>query len=253
MSGTPVPEDIEISIHNFVDYFSCEIEKINDLFVTIKGQIDHSGSHILYQKILYCIILDALSRAAYPEISGTRERFIKLIEEFSEWKYFNRVSWFQLMLDLEARKIFNGKLYAECKRHVNSWAAGRIIRPDCDDLHDDVLNLATKEQREIVCNNTYSALLWKYRNTLVHEFREPGYGIETGDDGPEPYYHSMTTAGATKTSWELVFPVALFRNLCEQGLGNLAERLRETKRSPHASFDYGSYWRGRPRRPAGAR
>ena len=73
----------------------------------------------------------------------------------------------------------------------------------------------TASERKAIEATRYAALFYTYRNHLVHEFREPGYGIERDDDFAAPYYHSMTSCdrGSSENSWELVFPCRLSRPL----------------------------------------
>jgi len=61
---------------------------------------------------------------------------------------------------------------------------------------------------------THLNLLYQYRNSLVHELREPGHGMEfhqNHDD--EPFYHGMTIVeadGFSGKTLELVYPLNFY-------------------------------------------
>lgn len=88
-------------------------------------------------------------------------------------------------------------------------------------------------------------LLWFYRNSLVHEFRPLGFGIEFPDD-TVPFYMTMDDMDATGKlipgGWELVYPVKFFADITSKSISNLETYLRDNGLNPISSYDVGSYW-----------
>ena len=88
-------------------------------------------------------------------------------------------------------------------------------------------------------------LLYTYRNSLVHELRIPGHGMEFGDD-IEPFYHLASTFGPNQeievTSVELVYPWRFLHSLCDRSLESLKEYFIANDLNPYDSFTFGTYW-----------
>ena len=90
----------------------------------------------------------------------------------------------------------------------------------------------------------HAALLYRYRNYLVHEFRVPGRGWDVTKEG-EPFYQKMTdTIDFLPVSerWELVYPLAFPGILCRNSLAALAVSLRHQSRNPFDTFLESSFW-----------
>jgi hypothetical protein len=226
--------DIAASIAQFSDYFQCELEKIETLQVRIRGEPDHTFSAKLYQKILYVAVLDTLSRAAFPCVSGNRERVLTFIDTYTGWHDRNKISSSQLKLALEDAGNTGGALYRSMKQCVDGWSEGTIILPDSDPEITSVIPLAaTRSERIVIKNHCYASLFYTFRNHLVHEFRNPAYQMEQDNDPARAYYHSIEG-----DPWQLLFPAPLFRDLCRNGLQKLVGHLKWSGLSPHASFRF---------------
>jgi hypothetical protein len=85
----------------------------------------------------------------------------------------------------------------------------------------------------------YPELFYTFRNNLIHEFREPGYGMEMSND-KKPFYLSMMDS-----PWQLVFPVNFFATICRQAVERLRDHLLKHKINPYTRFEFGSVWRAR--------
>jgi hypothetical protein len=73
---------------------------------------------------------------------------------------------------------------------------------------------------------------------LIHEFREPGYGMELSQDASTPYYH-----GVTGHPWQLVFPDSFIKTITVGCLNGLVKQLRSEKTNPYECYQFGSLWR----------
>jgi hypothetical protein len=118
-----------------------------------------------------------------------------------------------------------------------------LVRDDPD--YGSLAALAsTKEERQLLADSKHSALFYFYRCRLVHEFREPGYGVEYRSDGP-PYYNWSMMGRGGKSTEELVYPRQWITSLGPPILKNLEAHYRKARIVPHAQYDFGSHWKER--------
>jgi len=212
----------------FINYFIKEIEEIKSL------------KSIIAQKVLYTSIIDTLGRIRFPK-GNNQKRIVQFISQFSDWGDKTRVSLPQL--DLMLNYILSdkekevSKLFQLVREKLSGWQEGHIYRSDSDVEFNEVIKMAALKERKAVHYATYLELFFAYRHKMVHEFREPGYGIEMSSDGNTPYYHSYTDK-----PWQLVFPVGVFENICINCLGNLKKFLIERNQNPYDSFEFGDMW-----------
>jgi len=77
----------------------------------------------------------------------------------------------------------------------------------------------------------HGSLLYTYRNSLVHELRQKGQGMNIIKNAEQPYYQIMDTVVPEtletgmrilrKQTLELVYPLNLFKTLCEDAIKNV--------------------------------
>lgn len=194
---------------------------------------------ILYRKIIYATALDPIARVAFGKIGKHRARSLRLIDRLTNWKDRDRVSLPQLCLALEEKGLVSGALYKDAQTRLSCWFEGKFLRLDSSPLLLELESLAQPFEKCILSSCRYAELFYTYRNNLVHEFREPGYGIEMSDSADRPYYHSMMDE-----SWQLVFPVDFFAYLYAEALTGLEAFLVRYDIDPYSQFEFGSKWRG---------
>lgn len=194
---------------------------------------------IVYRKIIYATALDPMARAAFGKTDNHRTRSVRLIDELTNWKEGSRLSLPQLCLALEEVGCISGNLYIEAKARLNN---GESLRLEMSPLFTEMEPIAEPKEKCILSSCRYAGLFYTYRNNLVHEFREPGYGMEISTDKDQPYYHSMTNNTSTET-WELVFPTGFFARLYSEALVGLEAYLMRNDIDPYSRFEFGSRWR----------
>jgi hypothetical protein len=101
---------------------------------------------------------------------------------------------------------------------------------------------ATEGELEALRVHTYAELFYTFRNNLIHEYREPGYGTDWSRNATEPFYTNLSSFGQR----ELVFPIAFVESLYEQALRRVSQHLLLNKINPHGRFNFGSHWRSSP-------
>jgi hypothetical protein len=162
---------------------------------------------------------------------------------YSNWHDRNRISAVQLKLALEENGVHSGQLYDSINRRVGSWGYGQIIRPNDDLTIGEAKHLATPNELKYVNDARYAELLYTYRNHLLHEFREPGQGLEMGADPANPYYIGMDYLGTRQSSWELIFPVQFLQSLCKSCINGLEAHLITNNLNPYDAYKFGTMWR----------
>lgn len=234
---------IQDSIEKFVRYFFDQIDQID----AITGP--NPQAQRLFQKTLFAILLDTLSIAAKPGlVKQNKERFTSFIDSCSSWQDRNRVSSWQLMLDLEQRKLTNGTVYRYVSSRVQAWDCGGRVGLEADPTINEISALnGSKMEMIAATNSSYDLLLYSYRNSLIHELRSPGYGFDfPEEDGP--FYQCMTHLSGQENrgfSWQFSFPISFIRRLCLSSIWGLHGLLTEQERDPYEAYPFGSLWKPR--------
>lgn len=213
-------------IEQFIGYFRDQEASISQV------------QSILYRKIIYATALDPIARAAFGKVGTHRAKSLRLLYELTNWKDRDRVSLPQLCLTLEDKGFVSGSLYIEAKSRLEHWFSGKVLRLDHSPLLLELEKIAQPLEKCILSSCRYADLFYTYRNNLVHEFREPGYGIEMSAYKDQPYYHSMIGE-----PWQLVFPVGFFARLYAEALAGLETLLLRYDIDPYSQFEFGSRWR----------
>ena len=223
---------IREDIDQYITYFKAQNQQIATV------------AHPTFKKVLYLIEIDTLSRAALPRVSGNRQRVVQFIDVCSNWGDKDKVSAVQLKFALEENGILSGQLYDSVIQRINSWAYGRIMRPNDDLTFGEAQGQSAPSESKYVNDARYVELLYTYRNHLLHEFREPGYGMDLGADLPStPYYLGVDRLSTGEGSWELVFPVQFLRDLCEECINGLEAQLSRNNQNPYDAYKFGTMWR----------
>jgi hypothetical protein len=209
----------------------------------------------LYRALIYVGLIDTLARSVMPHRASQHERFVYFIQRFCRWADGERVSIPHLrqLMRRNPDPVFESlRAWTAAKFKDMKLLSGQITPISADPLYEEVKKRwpVSKEHRTPVEGIGLEALqhcelLYAYRNAIVHELREPGYGMDfIGDDDDTPYYHSMHTDedGVLTGSAELVYPAGFLRNLCATGLEELRDYLIENELDPYKSFVFGSYW-----------
>ena len=225
-----MPAPYKFAVEQFIDYFEQEAAALR-----------RTGSP-LHRKILYAAALDPLARAAYGPRIGNRERLTRLIRELSGWAHSENVSLPQLLERLRSRGRHRQKLYRTTWSAVRQWEGGARISLRHSPLPAVLIPLAQGDEAKLIAECQYAELFYTYRNTLVHEFREPGYGWDVAGTSFEPFYMSYLDR---EEQWELVFPVDFFETLFTGTLAGLRTHLVKQKIDPYKHFGFGSMWRAR--------
>ena len=129
----------------------------------------------------------------------------------------------------------SGPLYVEANTRLQSWPLGEIVRLNNSPFLSELEPLAQLSEKCVLSSCRYAELFYTYRNNLVHEFREPGYGIAMSADKDQPYYHGMING-----PWQLVFPVGFFARLFAEALEGLETLLVRYDIDPYSQFEFGS-------------
>lgn len=230
---------LEESVERFLGFFRSRVEEIKNLKCP--------QSTGLFRKILYSNLLDALSRTTAHPKKGNRERIVEFIRTFCNWSNCERVSLPHLIRLLE--KVPD-PTFSDLRGYAFSlfdqWSEGEIIRLDRDPDFQSVKKHWPKDipkplediQIEFL---QHVNLFYRYRNTMVHELRTPGYGMELPGD-PSPFYHSMTDTDTQQNTWELAYPLQFYEKLCEDAIDKLKDYYLKDRIDPYSCYLFGTYW-----------
>lgn len=232
---------LEGETDNFLGFFQNRLQEIRNL--------DCKDATGLFRKIIYSGLLDALSKTTAHPQKGNRERIVDFVHRFCNWPTCEKVSLPHLLRMLE--KVPD-PAFSDLRQYAfalfNQWEEGRIIYLNEDPDFQEVKKYWPKDipkpledvQIEFL---QHVNLFYRYRNSLVHELRQPGYGMEfTGDS--EPLYHSMTDNDTKQMTWELVYPLKFYDNLCDTAIKNLRDFYINDRIDPYSCYKFGTYWIG---------
>lgn len=197
-----------------------------------------SVSSELHRKILYCSALDPLAKAVCTPGASNRLRFVNLLLNHTDWSDANRVSLFQLTCHLRLKKRTRFRLYREANRRLSASIPRRRLPLVDSPLLTEISAFAHKDEMHGLRFHTYAELFYTFRNTLVHEYREPGYGNDWSRKAMQPFYTNLSSFGQR----ELVFPIAFVESIYTEALKNVSDHLLSAKVNPHERFNFGSHW-----------
>lgn len=224
------------SIEHFCSYFERELQSIGRLVVAPVAGVDESeGSAFRYRKLLYVTALDTLAGIRYQH-NRNHERFTTFVLEHSAWPVAELVSLPFLSAALERRNRLNSVL----GQHVSATLAR--FSPEDNGFQDaaamdepaaDLLTFARSEcDREAIERSRHVELLYRYRNRLVHESREPGYGMAVTDSA-DPHY----TGYIGDPKWYLAYPLAMFEGLVSRSLASFRQWLSANGKDPYSLIE----------------
>jgi hypothetical protein len=230
---------IEGSVRIFIEQ---EKRKFNAI-----EEISTGESTKLFKKVLYSTTIDALSRTVTSPKVGNRERFISIVSNFCDWKDKDRISLIHLIRVLEkvrSPEFSNLREYAYSK--IESWGQGGFKPLDLDPEYSEIIKqklwptTVPKPLESLSLESLkHINLLYVYRNSLVHEMREPGCTMETHDEG-NPYYQGRVVNN--KYNWELLYPVGFYKNLVEKALNNLSPYYIKDRINPLELVQENTFW-----------
>ncbi len=230
-------------IERYMRHFEKEFSQVQSLKVT-----DNYHAAI-YKKMIYVGIIDALSKCIFPS-RNNRDRFVSFINQFSGWKNGHKISLPHLFQLLEKNPE---PAFSELRSYVISelekWHSGEIVTLNREPEISTIRKLWPKEKEHQkplsglgVESLQHCNLFYSYRNSLIHEFREPGRGIESQPDDV-PYYITFSyLEEPEKEVWELTYPVTFFENILRNCIAGIKKYLIQNKINPYNSHQFGSYW-----------
>jgi hypothetical protein len=204
--------------------------------------------------ILLLALLDTLSLYAFPDETDNRKRFIKLIDNYSNWNDKDRISLIQLQFLLKRIIIPLSEKYTELVKEVetriNKWQNGRVYRSlEVDPLLSEFNQYKDGLTDHLIHFVRYPSLLYVMRNWLVHTFSKPGAGIDFSSDKSSSYYHGMyhniealKKNDVSQKSWELVIPPQVVLSIIKECSKNLRKYFEENSINPDKRVIFTECW-----------
>jgi len=242
-----MPRDVNSAIEIYIGHFRKKVQRLREYEL-------HPEDRLLKKNILVSI-LDALSRTTSNYADGNRERFTGIVANFGDWPNHTRVSAPHVkyfLHNLRSPAYEGARSFIEEVIRKNSH--GGFVTLSRDPEFEEVRRLWPVPVDQKLVNQlslssfTHLNLLYQYRNSLVHELREPGRGMEFHETHEEPFYHGMTTIETDespgKKTLELVYPLNFYFALTESVLKNVERYLRRNAIDPYSCYRFGSSWVG---------
>lgn len=236
-------------IEQFCSYFEREADAIGRVQVANGPDINTgAGNQFRYRKTLYVTAIDTLAglrfhKSAYPQIARrNRERFIRFLREFGSWPEGNLVSIPFLKDELEAAKLLDRPLGRHVTAQLSKFSTedgGSLSMSKIDESLSKLLALAISEKEEdALYEYQHLALFYQYRNSLVHESRQPGKAMEVFDSDGGPYYHGYNK----DPCWYLAYPLPLFEALLKRSIAGFRGYLLTNQIDPYSLVEDKARW-----------
>ena len=227
-------------IESFKDILTNQLESIEKL--------SSKNNEILFKKMLYISFLESLAKASYPKIKHTKKRFTTFLFNFTSWKECNNYSIIHI-----ANKSFTTNTLTFYKEEINKLLEISLYRSSVfiDDialLPNKYIDIEIKKNKVLLDSCTYGSLLYKARNSLVHQFQisiERDGEIGWGTDKELPYFQVTGNVEFNDKRKELeevsrfieiVFPNIFLKKLALEGLVNFIQYCKENKFNPFEEY-----------------
>ncbi|MCF7802465.1 MAG: hypothetical protein K9N34_10675 [Candidatus Marinimicrobia bacterium] len=207
----------------FIEYFQEELVNV----MKVKSR--------LFKKILLFTIIDCLGTSCDCPRKSHHEKILHLISELSNWNDQNKVSSPQLAVVLKNKGLSDQDLYKKVYKKIGSWTDGQEPQISNDFEFQELSDEADENTHKTLEKHRHRERLYEYRNTLIHEFREPGYSFEH-DDEEMPYYLMIDD------NWELAYPVNFIKMITWNILCALPEYFKKHNINPYENYSFGSPW-----------
>jgi hypothetical protein len=238
---------LNAEIEAFTNHFGRQLDRL-------KGYELDPEDRVLKKNVMASMI-DAISRVTSNANDSHRDRFTSIVKHFGDWLEHDRVSAPHISYLLTQLRSPSFKDARSLIRNiVTNNSDGRLIQLSEDPTMTDVLAVwPVQAETKLVgrlslTSFTHLNLLYSYRNSLVHEFREPGHGFEFSDEDELPFYHGRTMFEGDSLegarSLELVYPLNFYYKLTENIIRNVKAYLMENRINPYDSYEFGSSWVG---------
>jgi len=255
-------ENLKKEITVFITYFNKQLNEIEELKTLSVVEDEKVFCHPeIFQQLLYVSVLDTLARSVKSNQRENKKRFVSFVRRFCQWQDGERVSLPHLAQFLKKNpdpafqelRDWVFKKYKAMPVHNSKFMliSDDPAYKDVERLWPvDKKNNAPIEKIQLDSLNHFH-LLYAHRNTLVHELRAPGYGMNFANM-EVPHYHGRSIKGdedavsakgdEDAVSAELVYPRKFLHHLCQTALQNLEKYFLTNKLNPYDSFKFGTYW-----------
>ena len=182
-------------------------------------------------------------KKAYPELfKQNRARFTRFVVDHCAWSEAELVSLPFLLEKLKEQKLEKSQLgqYVAGKVAQFSTQDGGTLAVSQVDEHSSVLlgHAASEKEESAILEYQHIALLYRYRNRLVHESTQPGYAMEVFAESAAPYYHGYLG----DSRWYLGYPLAMFEQLLRNALEDFRSYLAANSIDPYSLLNHAQRW-----------
>ncbi|MFC1552308.1 hypothetical protein ACFL6P_07045 [Candidatus Latescibacterota bacterium] len=229
--------EVSERIDQLCEYFQNQLIAIGQL--SLPGSDDEHLSH--YKKTLLLTLIDCMAGIRFKgEIKDNKKRFTRFVKEYGGWSDGILIST-PFMVSTLKEKELEGPLLEKVSNRLNSFdpdAGNSITLGGIDFPPEELKPLVTcEEEKETIDYAQHFTLLYRYRNSLVHEFRKPGNGMEVFSDG-SPCYHSYIG----DDSYYLVYPMELFEEITKSAINGIETYFISLQEDPYDRVESTFRW-----------
>jgi hypothetical protein len=234
-------------IAKFCDAFEEQVSAINHLKAESVPEKDIN--HIqLYKKSLVMSAIDTLAGLRYTKENykglnqQNKNRFVRFIAEFAEWKSGPLISVPYLFEQLASRDLNETELYAylydRLVKHEEDDEDACLHIEDVDVLAVQLFELAkTEYEEQLILKSQHYSLFYEYKNCKTNSLSESGGVMETFQYAQPNYYPGKKSEHHDLIQWQLSYPLAHFNGLFNQSLHNMRKYFIKADINPYLLVD----------------
>lgn len=233
---------------DYGDYFE-NFDDAKRFFKNISKHIKQVNSYNpVHRRLILCSLIDALAKAGFPLEHANRDRFVKVIDDYSGWEHKDRVSLPQLVLLIEECRAGEHcpELYAEATRRLSLWEHGDIIYADSDPWQNDLIEFHGEFNRDdckqLIDRCRYASLVYQARNYYIHELRKPGDSFPLSGETHAPQYTGLLDNDGEWKTWKLQFHPDVLYSIAKGAADNLKKHMIKNNINPFDNFPSRSLW-----------
>lgn len=245
-----MPTNDEI-IDEFCGYFSDQIKSICAIKYDVENSESKYGENYqirFYKKALLITALDTLAGIRFPKKRfpslhyKNRDRFKKFLETSRCWDGGKLVSIPFLSEQISKEKKSDSLLKIYVTEILNKYRdEGSLNIPfrTLDQPTETLFELSTTaEEEKAILECQHYELLYRYRNYLIHESREPGGAMEISPLESDPYYHGFIG----QDMLVLAYPLELFVKIMKNSVDYISQYLKTHKLNPYDFVEKTTRW-----------
>lgn len=223
-------QSIDLKIESFTNYYKHFVKSVESL--------QSVECEKILRKLAFVAIIDANAKVIFPK-QRNYKRFTNIIREFGNWSNANKVSLPYLqafLLKTPDPEFEDLRLFVNSE--IAQWPSSSFVSLDKDSDYKIIQRNWPKDKKQDQLEQLrHVDIFYKYRNLLVHEFRQQSDPLDSDSEEYPIYFSELNLPDFDLKRWQLFYPTVFFQKLANNIIENVGVYLRKNKLDPTLQFD----------------